>query len=62
MAEIAQGMPNLQKEMRNFQVIMMMQNNKVEEMQQKLTQMAQTTPNHAEPMDTPIDIDPNAGD
>lgn len=33
MVEISQGMLNLQKEMKNFQVIMMMQNNKLEEMQ-----------------------------
>lgn len=35
-AEIAQGMPNLKKEMKNMQVIMTMEDNKLDEIQQRL--------------------------
>jgi len=40
MAEIANGMPNLQKEMKKFQTIMINQNNKLEEISQTLSRMA----------------------
>ena len=33
-AELADGVPNIQKEMKNFQVIMINQNNKLEALQQ----------------------------
>lgn len=50
MAEIAQGMPNLKKEMKNMHVIMIMQDNKLDEIQQRLAQMAQMTQAPTEPM------------
>lgn len=40
-AEMAQGMLNLKKEMKNLQVILIMQDNKLEEIQQRLIQMTQ---------------------
>lgn len=50
MAEIDQGMPNLKKEMNNMHVIMIMQDNKLDEIQQRLAQMAQMTQAPTKPM------------
>ena len=56
-AEIAQGMPNLKKEMKNMQVIMIIQDNKLDGIQQRLAQMAQKTQDSTEPMATPANAD-----
>lgn len=55
--EIAQGMPNLKKEMKNMQVIMIMQDNKLDEIQQWLAQMAQMTQAPTEPMASLANVD-----
>jgi len=39
MTEIAKGVPNLQKEMKKFQIIMIRQNDKIEKMAQVLFQL-----------------------
>jgi len=36
MAELAQGIPNLKKEMKNIQVILLMQDNKLEEIKEQI--------------------------
>jgi len=42
MAELAQGMPNMKKEMKNLQIIMIMQDSKLDEIQQQLKQLIPT--------------------
>jgi len=39
MVELAQGMPNMKKEMKNLQITMIMQDSKLDEIQQQLKQL-----------------------
>jgi len=39
MAELAQGMPNMKKEMKNLQITMIMQDSKLDKIQQQLKQL-----------------------
>lgn len=59
MAEITNGMPNSQKEMKNFQVIMIKHNNKLEEMRHLLSRMVCTNLSQEEQKGTPMDTDSN---
>ena len=40
MAKIAQGMPNIKKDMKNLQIIMIMQDSKLDEIQQQLMKLS----------------------
>lgn len=61
MAEIANGMPNLQKEMKNFHVIMIRENDKLEEMSQVLSRIVGAHTPQEGRMEIPMDIDQNNG-
>jgi len=59
MTEIANRVPNLQKEMKNFQTIMIKQNDKLEEMTQVLSQLIGIDSTQEGHMDISKDIDQN---
>lgn len=61
MAELANGVPNIQKEMKNFQVIMINQNNKIEEMSQILSKMVGRGPSQADQVHMPMEMDQQTG-
>ena len=61
MAEIANGMPNLQKEMKNFQAIMINQNNKLEEISQTLSKMVGLFPSQEDHANFPMERDEDNG-
>jgi len=60
-AELAEGVPNIQKEMKNFQVIMINQNNKLEEMSQIMARMVSRGPRQADKMRMPMEMNQQIG-
>jgi len=59
--KLAEGVPKIQKEMKNFQVIMINQNNKLEEMSQILSRMVNSGTGQAEQMHMDIGMDRQIG-
>lgn len=61
MAEIANGIPNVQKEMKNFQTIMINQNNKLAEISQTLSRIASLVPSQEDHANFSMETDKDTG-
>ena len=55
MAEMAQGIPNLRREMKNLQITLLMQDNKLEEIQQQLKKIVPVTKDEDTPPENMVD-------
>lgn len=61
MAEIVEGIPNVQKEMKNFQTIMIHQNNKLAEISQTLSRIAILVPSQEDHVNFPMETNKDTG-
>lgn len=55
MTEMAQGIPNLRSEMKNFQITLLIQDSKLEEIQQLLKKIVPVTKDEEIPPDNMVD-------
>lgn len=55
MAEMAQGIPNLKREMKNLQITLLMQDNKLEEIQQLLKKIVPEIKAEDTPLENEVD-------